>query len=90
MPYSLLSFFNNLSIFSCYSAVAWIVSGSVTLGIFCSTGNESINSRVSLWICEFSSSILLLASSHSFSTSSPGKHNPHLSVYVANPFIPTN
>ena len=62
MLYSLLFFFNSLSISSCCSAVACIVSSSVTLGIFRSTGNESTKSRVSLGICGFTSSILLLSS----------------------------
>jgi hypothetical protein len=38
-----LFFFSNLSSSSCCSFVAFIVSSSVTLGIFRSTGNESTN-----------------------------------------------
>jgi hypothetical protein len=65
--YSFLSFFFNslFSISSCCSVVACIISNSLTLGIFRSTGNDRINSRASLEICGFSSSILLLPSSRS-------------------------
>jgi hypothetical protein len=61
----LFSFISLFSISSCCSGVACIVSLFVTLGIFRSTGNDSINSRASLAMFGFSSSILLLASSRS-------------------------
>jgi len=54
--------FNSLSISACCSAVECIVSSSMTLGIFRSTGNDTINLRVSLEMFGFSSSILLFIS----------------------------